>query len=67
VSEVESKRSAAIRLRSLRWMEMLWEGVNTTALEEGRKEDVLAVFRELARDSKGGEVLEYVPLEPRWR
>jgi hypothetical protein len=67
VSEVESKRSAAIRLRSLRWMEMLWEGANTTALEEGRKEDVLAVFRELAWNSKGGEVREYVPLEPRWR
>jgi len=48
-------------------MEMLWEGANTTALEEGRKEVVLAVFRELARDSKGGEVREYVPLEPRWR
>ena len=67
MSEVESKRSAAIRLKSLRWMEMLWEGANTTALEEGRKEVVLAVFRELARDSKGGEVREYVPLEPRWR
>jgi hypothetical protein len=65
VSEVKSKGSAA-RLRSLRWMEMLWEGANTTAQEENRKEEVLAVFRELARDSKGGEVREYVSLEPRW-
>jgi hypothetical protein len=48
-------------------MEMLWEGANTTALEEDRKEEVLEVFRELARDSKGGEVHEYVPWEPRWR
>jgi hypothetical protein len=48
-------------------MDMLWEGANTTALEEDRKEEVLAVFRELARDSKGGEAREYVPWEPRWR
>ncbi len=66
MSEIESESSAA-RPRSLRWMEMLWEGANTTALEEDRKEEVLAVFRELARDSKGGEVREYVPWEPRWR
>jgi hypothetical protein len=65
VSEVESK-NGAFRTRSLRWMEMLCEGANTTALEEARKEEVLAVFRELARDSKGGEVREYVPWEPRW-
>ena len=48
-------------------MEELWEGANTAALEEGRKEEVLAGFRELARDSKGGEVREYVSCEPRWR
>jgi hypothetical protein len=66
VSEVESKSSAA-RMRSLRWMEMLCEGANTTAQEENRKEEVLAVFRELARDSKAGEVHEYVPWEPLWR
>jgi hypothetical protein len=66
VSEIESQNSAA-RLRSLRWMEMLWEGANTTALEEDRKEEVLAVFRELARDSKDGEIRQYVPWEPRWR
>jgi hypothetical protein len=66
MSEVEGKSSAA-RPRSLRWMEILWEGANTAALEEDRKEEVLAVFRELARGSKGGEVREYVPWEPRWR
>ena len=66
MSEVESKSSAA-RARSLRWMEMLWEGANTAALEEDRKEEVLAVFRELARDSRGREVREYVPWKPRWR
>jgi hypothetical protein len=48
-------------------MEMLWRGANTAALEENRKEEVLAVFRELARDSKGGEIREYVPWEPQWR
>lgn len=66
MSEAESKSSAA-RTRSLRWMDMLWEGANTAALEEDRKEEVLAVFRELARDSKGWGVREYVPWEPRWR
>jgi hypothetical protein len=66
VSEVES-RSSASRTRSLRWMEMLWRGANTAALEEDRKEEVLAVFRELARDSRCWEVREYVPWEPRWQ
>ena len=67
MSEAESKSSEA-RTRSLRWMDMLWEGANTAALEEDRKEEVLAVFRELARDSKSErEVREYVPWEPRWR
>jgi hypothetical protein len=66
VSEVESKSSVA-RTRSLRWMEMLWRGANTAALEEDRKEEVLAVFRDLSRHSRGGEVREYVPWEARWR
>jgi hypothetical protein len=65
VSEAESKSSAA-RTRSLRWMEMLHEGANPTAQEEDRKEEVLAVFRELAMDAKGGEFREYMPWEPRW-
>jgi hypothetical protein len=47
-------------------MDMLWEGANTAALEEARKEEVLAVFRELAKDSKGEGVREYVPWEPWW-
>jgi hypothetical protein len=66
VNEAESKSSEA-RTRSLRWMEMLWEGANTAALEENRKEETLAVFRELARDSRReGAVREYVPWKPRW-
>ncbi len=49
-------------------MEMLWEGINTTAQEEDRKEEVLWVFRDLVRDSKHEkEVREYVPWEPWWR
>ena len=47
-------------------MEMLHEGANPTAQEEDRKEEVLAVFRELAMDAKGGEFREYMPWEPRW-
>ena len=67
VSEVQSERSEA-RRRSLRWMEALWEGATTSAQEENRKEEVLWVFRELARDSKREkEVREYVPWKPRWR
>ena len=49
-------------------MEALWEGATTTAQEENRKEEVLWVFRELARESKREkEVREYVPWEPWWR
>ena len=67
VSEGQSERREA-RTRSLRWMEALWEGATTSAQEENRKEEVLWVFRELARDSKREkEVREYVPWEPRWR
>ncbi len=66
VSEGQGGRREA-RTRSLRWMEALWEGATTTAQEENRKEEVLWVFRELARDSKlEKEVREYVPWEPRW-
>ena len=43
-------------------MEMLWEGTNTTAREERRKEGVLAVLRGLVEDSNSKrEVREYVP------
>jgi hypothetical protein len=67
MSEAQSEKSKA-KTRSLRWMQMLWEGPATTAREENRKEEVLWVFRELARDSKcEKEVREYVPWEPWWR
>ena len=57
-----------VRTRSLRWMDLLRQGASTTAQEENRKDEVLQVFRELARDSKREKVVrEYVPWEPRWR
>ncbi len=66
MNEAQGGNSEA-RTRSLRWMEMLWEGTITTAQEEKRKEEVLAVFRELAKNSRRGrEVREYVPWEPLW-
>ena len=66
MSEAQSENSKA-RARSLRWMEMMWEGTTTTAQEENRKEEVLAVFRELAKNSRHErEVREYVPWEPLW-
>jgi hypothetical protein len=53
--------------RSLLWMETLWEGTNTTTREENRKEEVLAVFEELARESRReGKIPEYVPWQPLW-
>jgi hypothetical protein len=67
MSEAQSEKSKATT-RSLRWMQMLWEGPATTAREENRKEEILWMFRELARDSKcEREVREYVPWEPWWR
>jgi hypothetical protein len=54
-------------MRSLLWMEMLWEGTNTTAQEEDRKNEVLALFRGLVKDSSSKQgVREYVPWEPLW-
>jgi hypothetical protein len=35
-------------------MEPLWDGTSTTAREENHKDEVLAVFHELARESKRG-------------
>ena len=59
--------TAEVRARTVRWIESLWEGTNTTAREEDQKEEVLAVFRDLARESRGGgEVREYVPWQPLW-
>ena len=61
MSDAESENSKA-RMRSLLWMEMLWEGTNTTAREERRKEEVLALLRGLVEDSNSKrEVREYVP------
>lgn len=55
------------RTRTLRWIESLWEGTNTTAREENHKEEVLSLFRDLARLSRsGGEVREYEPWQPLW-
>ena len=60
-------RRTETRTRTLRWIESLWEGANTTAREEDQKEAVLAVFRELARQSRTQqEVREYVPWQPLW-
>lgn len=64
--EAES-RSTGARTRTVRWIESLWEAKNTTDREEAHKEAVLAVFRELARQSRSqGEVREYVPWQPLW-
>ena len=58
---------ARTRERNLRWMEALWEGTSTSAKEEDQKEEVLAVFRDLARESRNErEVREYVPWQPLW-
>ena len=63
-TEVERARA---RERNLRWMEALWEGTSTSAKEEDHKEEVLAVFRALVRESRSErEVREYVPWQPLW-
>ena len=62
--EAENGRTGA-SARRLRWMEALWEGTSTSAREENKKEEVLALFRKLAEDSaRGGQVREYAPWEP---
>jgi hypothetical protein len=63
-TDVEKARA---RERNLRWMEALWEGTSTSAKEEDQKEEVLAVFRALVRESRNErEVREYVPWQPLW-
>ena len=48
-------------------MEALWEGSSTSAKEEDQKEEVLAMFRDLARESRSERaVREYVPWQPLW-
>ena len=64
--ETEGEKAKA-RDRNLRWMEALWEGTSTTVREEDQKEEVLAVFRDLVRESRSSrEVREYVPWQPLW-
>jgi hypothetical protein len=55
------------KTRRVRWIGSLWKGKSSTARKEAEKEEVLAVFRELAREfrSEGG-VREYVPWKPGW-
>ena len=61
------REKARARERNLRWMEALWEGTSTSAKEEDQKEVVLAVFRDLVRESRSErEVREYVPWQPLW-
>jgi hypothetical protein len=61
------REKARTRERNLRWMEALWEGTSTSAKEEDQKEEVLAVFRALAREPRNErEVREYVPWQPLW-
>jgi hypothetical protein len=63
-TDIEKARA---RERNLRWMEALWEGTSTSAKEEDQKEEVLAVFRDLVRESRDErEVREYVPWQPLW-
>jgi hypothetical protein len=63
-TDVEKARA---RERNLRWMEALWDGTSTSAKEEDQKEEVLAVFRDLARESRyERDVREYVPWQPLW-
>jgi hypothetical protein len=48
-------------------MESLWEGTSTTGREANRKDEVLAVFRELVGEARSqGGVREYVPWQPLW-
>ena len=66
VKKAENNRTV-IRKRNLRWMESLWEGTSTSAKEEDHKEEILAVFRGLVRESRSeGKVHEYVPWQPLW-
>jgi hypothetical protein len=64
---VREGETTRVRPRTVRWIESLWEGANTTAREEDQKEQVISMFRDLARESRReGEVREYVPWRPLW-
>ena len=64
--ETDTEKARA-RERNLRWMEALWDGSSTSAKEEVQKEEVLGIFRDLARESRSERaVREYVPWQPLW-
>ena len=64
--ETEWERTK-VKRRNLLWLESSWEGKSTSAQEDIQKEEVLAVFRELVRESRSqGRVHEYVPWQPLW-
>ena len=50
------------RKRHLRWMEFLWEGQNSIAREEARKEEVLEIFKVLSDIAKRGIEAPRFPL-----
>ena len=52
--ERSRRRQGEARRRSLRWMELGWEGATTAAREEARKEAVLEMLRALVEDSRRG-------------
>ncbi len=53
--------------RTATWIRSWWKGRGSTARREAEKEEVLAVFRALARESRSeGGVREYVPWQPGW-
>jgi len=55
------------KARSLRWLEYLRESQRLTAREERRKEEVLAVFRELYDISaRNPEPPVFPPWRPSW-
>ena len=51
--------------RYLRWVEMLWEGHQSTTHEEKRKEEILEIFEALTELSKHRVEAPYLlPWEP---
>jgi len=55
------------KVRSLRWLEDLKEAQRLTAREERRKEEILAVFRELYDISvRNPEPPVFPPWRPSW-
>ncbi len=66
MKDTEWERIGA-RARNLRWIESMWDGTSTTAQEEGKKEELLSLVRDLANDSKNErQVREYIPWQPLW-